>query len=105
MTHSESAILPTTATELALRNHDILYNVFEYLALEWPPQHSDSGTKGTWQSAKLQALACAAQVCHAFSDPALDTLWRTVDNVLVLFRLFSSFQRDRYQDKWVRVGF
>ena len=40
-----------------------------------------------------KTLARAAQVCRAFSEPALDVLWRNVDNIVHLLSLLPAFSR------------
>lgn len=40
-----------------------------------------------------RALARSARVCKAFAEPALDVLWRELDDLLVLLRILPPFQK------------
>lgn len=48
-----------------------------------------------------RTLASAARVCHAFSSPALDVLWRIVDDIVHLLEIFPSFRKELNQNRYV----
>ena len=71
----------------ALHNQDILLNIFEHLdpqiEITDPPQRNGIQL----QEECTRTLAGAARVCRAFLDPALDILWRSLNDVSILLRL------------------
>jgi hypothetical protein len=48
-----------------------------------------------FQSCSLLTNATCARVCRAWSDPALDALWREVKDIRHLLRLMPPFYEDR----------
>ncbi|KAI0753403.1 hypothetical protein C8Q80DRAFT_1151990 [Daedaleopsis nitida] len=76
---------------------DVAKIIFEFLA---PGREPDS-TKTTFSTAEAQrymcrrTLASAARTCRAWSDHALDVLWRVVDDPIHLLSLFPSFSLHR----------
>ncbi|EIW53996.1 uncharacterized protein TRAVEDRAFT_74308 [Trametes versicolor FP-101664 SS1] len=54
---------------------------------EKPPSNSSYAAKEG-----QRALARSARVCKAFAEPALDVLWRELDDLLVLLRILPPFQ-------------
>ncbi|KAI0800340.1 hypothetical protein C8Q74DRAFT_406457 [Fomes fomentarius] len=52
----------------------------------------DGGAASRRRKTRRRALASCARTCHAFLDPALDVLWRVLDDVDVVLRLLPSFQ-------------
>lgn len=55
---------------------------------EKPPSNSSYAAKEG-----QRALARSARVCKAFAEPALDVLWRELDDFLVLLRILPPFQK------------
>ncbi|KIJ56787.1 hypothetical protein M422DRAFT_238387 [Sphaerobolus stellatus SS14] len=50
-----------------------------------------------FQSCPLATNAICARVCRAWSDPALDALWREVKDIRHLLRLIPAFYEDRFE--------
>ncbi|KAL1945271.1 hypothetical protein VTO73DRAFT_2122 [Trametes versicolor] len=79
----------------------LLEEVFNHLA---PETRRDSGVGHVFGSRVSSsnsrrtekdghcALARSARVCKVFADPALDVLWRELDDLLVLLRILPPFQ-------------
>ena len=79
-----------------LGRQDILPHVFEQLSPGWREYSFEvSGLENS------RALALAARTCRAFSGPALDILWRALDNVHALLRLFPSYMHEKDLSVWV----
>ncbi|KAL6308160.1 hypothetical protein BKA93DRAFT_747140 [Sparassis latifolia] len=75
------------AARRALSSYDILTEIFEYFSL--------ARSAGIWDRLDSTfALVKCARVSKAFSDIALDILWRDLYGLLPLFQLFSSFVKD-----------
>ncbi|KAI0764346.1 hypothetical protein BD413DRAFT_673428 [Trametes elegans] len=82
---------------------DILMDIFQCLD---PGYEAPCGLSQTSDEAKAvvatparresqKTLARAARVCRAFSEPALDVLWRNVDSVVHLLSLLPAFALSR----------
>lgn len=80
-------------TSLAMRlNADVLHIIFGHL--DDPAEPSNQRGK---------ALVNAAMTCKNFYQPALRVIWRKLDDLFPLFKLFSSFvmvRACRYYDQW-----
>ncbi|KAF8591499.1 hypothetical protein K439DRAFT_901007 [Ramaria rubella] len=50
-----------------------------------------------FQSCPLPTNAVCARVCRAWSDPALDALWREIKDIRHLLRLMPPFYEDRFE--------
>ena len=81
------------ATQHALRCQDILTEIFKHLSPGWLDEWKRDPQCAQDQKTQRQALASAARVCRAFSDPALDVLWRALDDVQPVLWLFPTFVR------------
>lgn len=85
--HEPPIVDTTTRPHRVLEMDDILSPIFEAVIYPSTPYyefHAHLENKRT--------LARAARVCKAFSKPALSVLWRTIDDVLPLFRVLSCIQ-------------
>ncbi|KZT08376.1 uncharacterized protein LAESUDRAFT_748894 [Laetiporus sulphureus 93-53] len=80
----------------ALHNHEIVFMIFEQFA-----SHKGHYMLSQEKKPDRVALARAARVCKAFSDAALDVLWRRLDSIVPLLALFSSFIRVPMDDNKV----
>ena len=81
------------ATQHALRCQDILTEIFKHLSPGWLNEWKRDPQYAQDQKTQRQALASAARVCRAFSGPALDVLWRVLDDVQPVLWLFPTFVR------------
>lgn len=91
----------TPATHRMLQIPHLLEEVFNHLA---PETRRDScvghvsGSRASSSNSRRTekdghcALARSARVCKVFADPALDVLWRELDDLLVLLRILPPFQ-------------
>lgn len=70
-------------TNLALVNFDILSNIFQYFNAGFD---SDEGQESR------EHLYWAALASKAFLDPALDYLWRSMNQLLPLIKLLPAFK-------------
>ena len=87
------------ATQQALNNQDLLYAIFEQLAIPNAIWYHHNALTGSFAPGKLQAddrdqlrerrqaLACSALVCKSFFLPAASVLWRDLDDAGPLLRL------------------
>ncbi|GBE88731.1 hypothetical protein SCP_1401360 [Sparassis crispa] len=64
----------------ALESLDILEEIFQYYS-----------PANMWEIENRRDLARAARVCRAFADPALNVLWRSLEDMLPALMLFPSF--------------
>ena len=93
-----------TAAQAVLRCHDITKTIFETLA-PGPKLVDKAYTKEKIERRLLQGtLAHAAQTCKALSDPALDVLWREVDDVIQLLSIFPSFVKTSLKNETAYVS-
>ena len=93
-----------TAAQAVLRCHDITKTIFETLA-PGPKLVDKAYTKEKIERRLLQGtLAHAAQTCKALSDPALDVLWREVDDVIQLLSIFPSFVKTSLRNETIYVS-
>ena len=73
---------------------DILAEIFEQMSPDWLEIGlCDPDAARRQRKAWRRTLASCARVCHGFRDPALDVLWRVLDDVDVVFDLLPSLQR------------
>lgn len=83
------------------QNQSIWTKVFEIFApdsLDNTPSPSILNTP-RWEN--RMALARAARTCRAFSGPALDVLWKDIEELPALLRLFPSYMREPESSVWV----
>lgn len=92
-----------TAHVTVLRNQSIWAHVFANLAPESPDMDEvdASPIRNTPQWENRLALACAARTCRAFSSPALDVLWREIEELSALLKLFPSYMQHSESSVWV----
>ena len=90
-----ASIMGDTAVARALRCRDIQLEIFEQMSVPWfeddpfnTLEYSPSVIT-PWR----HTLASSARVCRAFSELALDILWRTLDDIGVLFKILPSLTR------------
>lgn len=82
--------MQSSAACKALRCQEILVEIFDYLSPGRPDE--DALPKERLHRREAQkALARAARVCHAFSVPALNVLWRVTDSLTALLSVLPSF--------------
>ena len=90
-----SSSLPTQTTALrVLLCRDIVVEIFEEMSPFWIedyPHHTETDVQR--QKSWRRSLASCACVCRAFSGPALDVLWRVLDDVDVALQVLPSFQK------------
>ncbi|TFK54193.1 hypothetical protein OE88DRAFT_1805969 [Heliocybe sulcata] len=70
-----------------LGSADILYEIFGQLADEYDA----AGGYEVPRRSLHNTMRCSALTCRNFMDPALDALWRNLDSLQPLFRLFECF--------------
>ncbi|OBZ66647.1 hypothetical protein A0H81_13403 [Grifola frondosa] len=81
---TSGSLMASTAGLGNAEYHDILTEIFQYLD---PCLDVHSKVNGSHR----QALARCARVCISLSDPALDILWKSLENLMPLLSLFSTF--------------
>ena len=81
-----------------LGRQDILPRVFEQPSPGWREYSFEVSGLDLENSS---ALARAARTCHAFSGPALDVLWRALDDLHALLKLFPSYMEEEDLSVWV----
>ena len=99
----------------ALNNQDILLSIFKHLDPEIqitdpPPSLNlrtgyDQKKQNQLQFERTRTLASAARVCRAFLDPALDVLWRSLNDISVFLRITQKLERSSswtMSGSWVR---
>ncbi|KAF8079351.1 hypothetical protein FPV67DRAFT_1776357 [Lyophyllum atratum] len=81
-TGTDSRPSPVPITSM---NFDTLTKICEFL---------DAGTDGSQVDIKMSKnhLLCTALVCKTFLDPALDSLWRSMDSIVPLLRLLPTLE-------------
>ncbi|KDR79343.1 hypothetical protein GALMADRAFT_137192 [Galerina marginata CBS 339.88] len=75
----------------AIQNEDIFVQILEHIPstddhLAFPPLNS-------LDKSRFATLLNIALTCSAFTEPALDKLWRRIDNIICLLKLLPSFRR------------
>lgn len=82
----------------ALRNKDILHEVFQQFSL---PPWSQYGTRAdeTYDPLDRTALARLARVCKTFNDVAVPALWKDLPEIRPLFCLLSAWKMVRQGDR------
>ncbi len=80
------------ATSKALACRLILDAIFEVLSPGQIEQHdfASYSEAGVHRRLAQRTLARAARVCHAFEVPALNVLWRVVDDIVDLLSILPS---------------
>jgi hypothetical protein len=68
----------------ALADPDILRAIFGHVGSSCDSEGAGIGAQ--------QQLARAARCCKAFSEHALDTLWKRMDDLIPLFKILPAFQ-------------
>lgn len=86
---------PTSASDRVLACPELLSLIFDSFSVpdllgDIPPDSSPSQISRLTNRA---ALASCARVCRRLSGHALDVLWHTLDDVMPLLHLFSSFTK------------
>ncbi|KAI0352051.1 hypothetical protein OH77DRAFT_832351 [Trametes cingulata] len=79
------------AAARALACEDILVDVFENLAPGSKLPVEAPSLLVAARKRRQKTLARCARVCRAFSGPALQVLWRVIDDVMHLFRILPPF--------------
>lgn len=91
----------TRAIDRLLRVPHVVEEVFIQVVAERPPK---SGASPMYLGSNIyeyntqaskdrrRTLACSARACKAFVEPALDTLWRELGDLLVLLRIHPSLK-------------
>ena len=81
-----------SATSKALACHEILEEILGKLAPGRLPMH-DQQLPEDFVKRRLsqRTLARAALVCRAFEEPALNVLWRVLDDILHLIRILPAY--------------
>ncbi|KAI0629723.1 hypothetical protein C8Q77DRAFT_304779 [Trametes polyzona] len=87
----------TTAATKALLCLDIMTEIFQYFSPGPPIVNRDAAAlpQRRRRHGCQKSLASCARVCHAFSGPALDVLWRVVDHLSHLLSVLPSFHSSR----------
>ncbi|KZT74057.1 hypothetical protein DAEQUDRAFT_761512 [Daedalea quercina L-15889] len=75
----------------ALQNHDVLHEIFTWLALQ-PGGDEITPEEEEDRRADRHDLLNAALVCKSFTGHALDALWRELDDLLPVMQLFTEAQ-------------
>ncbi|KAJ3502182.1 hypothetical protein NLJ89_g9002 [Agrocybe chaxingu] len=103
MSQVESEPLPhEPSCSQVLENQDILSLIFDHFLVEpliEEPQNEDQRTK--YREDKKHLL-WAALVSRAFAEPALDVIWRRMESLLPLFKIFPNF--DLFNDLYTFKG-
>lgn len=77
----------------ALYMQDIVLAVFDQMPCHGDTDdHLNQGDIVFYQSNR-QTMSRFARVCRAFADPALQSLWRTLDSIKPLLGLLTCFKR------------
>jgi hypothetical protein len=79
--HKSGARPGLTAMHRALTCHDILVEIFESVA---------------HQAKARRQLAWIARCCKTLSEPALDVLWKELDDLIPLLEILPAFQLGRW---------
>ncbi|KAI0794217.1 hypothetical protein C8Q74DRAFT_1247385 [Fomes fomentarius] len=84
-----------SSAQSAMSCYEIAAAVFECLSPG--PRLTDDDPRPNKRRRKIAqwTLASAARVCHAFSSPALDVLWRILDDIVHLLEIFPPSGRNR----------
>lgn len=80
--------VPYTATYFALQVYEVAYGILDYAHITW-------GFNGRNRFAERNWLAQAARVCKSFMNPALDMLWRELDDLGPLLRLLPDVEHTK----------
>ncbi|TFK87401.1 hypothetical protein K466DRAFT_113048 [Polyporus arcularius HHB13444] len=100
-----------SATLKALTCREILEAIFEVFSPGRVQQHDFAlhSEAGVQRRLAQRTLARAARVCRAFEDPALNVLWRVVDDIVDLLRILPAlggypytFTREITEEEWTR---
>ncbi|KAJ8501815.1 hypothetical protein ONZ51_g408 [Trametes cubensis] len=98
-----------SATQV-FRCEELATEIFNYLA-PGPLRNTDTIQYRLRRRERQKALARAARICHACTTPALNILWRVVDNIYILLSLLPPttrgrksyiFDRDLTPSEWER---
>ncbi|KAI0669395.1 hypothetical protein C8Q78DRAFT_977101 [Trametes maxima] len=73
---------------------DIIPHVLECLAPGRMPLEEDFPAVLAERKIRRHTLAMSARLCHAFAGPALDLLWRVLDDVKPLLSIIPSFMKE-----------
>lgn len=79
--------MQTSAFDRVLRIPHLLQEVFEYFAPEWSQAVTVPNILHLWDSdrtidrVQYHMLAGLARVCKAFVDPAVNVLWRNLEDI------------------------
>ncbi|KAI0352060.1 hypothetical protein OH77DRAFT_1409962 [Trametes cingulata] len=103
----------TSASARALLCPEILVEIFDYLTPGRPLDENALPRERIRRREAQQTLARAARVCHAFSGPALNVLWRVTDGLVSLLSVLPCFTfriarhsksyRDVSDAEWARL--
>ena len=80
-----------SAAQKALLCQEILSEIFEHL-YPGSPNPDAFPRERAERRVRQRTLARLARVCHAFSVPALNVLWRVVDDLVALMSILPSFR-------------
>lgn len=77
----------------ALHMQDILLAVLDQMPCHKGTYDDLSGGEAHYYRSNRQAVSSLARVSKVFADPALQSLWRTLDSMKPVLRLLTCFKR------------